>query len=255
MHFKSIQRGLLTAAILAGLIFAPCAANSSPKPRSTKTEVSENKNKSKLEKLCFQEIIEKQFSLHESMQVQDVYKLLYQAEFGAEHMVHDTESALEYFEQEYSKTEPNEKEELLEQISPDGKIYRVNIGAYKARFDDKGKEEFFEVFIESSEKIKGSGSLQGLIGKWQEFKDINSQKKYFSKQQVELFEHSIIMSGFPFVSHSSQYKARNKPAYRVAHIDIIRKYLPYIFSDGSNGTNGTDHYDVQDSDPTAHPDK
>jgi len=269
MHFGNKQKNLLTSIILMYLVFAPNMRNKPlPEPKSKKSvevkkcesgesnsfpgkyalgekEVEVKKCEgeergSKLEKLCFEEIIEKQFSLHESMQVQDMYKLLCQAEFGSTHVISDVVYAQKYFEYEYNKTIPNEKEELLEQVSPDGKIYRINFGAYKARFGDAKKELLYNMFIESSREFKRSDSLEGLIEKWFEFKKINNQKNYFTNEEIAKFEHLINLYNFPLVHHSQEYEAKNRPAYRIVHINIVKKYLPQLFSDNVNDAKNHD---------------
>jgi len=254
MHFNKqnifFDKNLLTFIALMSLVFAPNMRNKPlPEPKSKKSvevkkcesgERAERGSKIKLEKLCFEEIIEKQFSLHESMQVQDVYKLLCQAEYGLTHMMADIMYLQKYFEYEYNNAIPNEKEELLEQISPDGKIYRVNFGAFKARFGDAKKELLYKIFIESSREFKHSDSLDGLIEKWFEFKKINSKKNYFTNKEIANFESDIVLYNFPLVHHSPEYEAKNRPVYRIVHIDVVKKYLPQLFSNNTNEANKSD---------------
>jgi len=62
-----------------------------------------------------QQYLRKQAAEHPSMQPQDVYKLIFQATFGAEHLLQDVDAAYEYFQKEYQEVVPGKKP-LWEQI-------------------------------------------------------------------------------------------------------------------------------------------
>ena len=58
-----------------------------------------------------------QFSLHPSMQPDDIIKLCYQVSYGAEHLLQDVESAKRYFFLEWESIAAEDKP-LYEEISP-----------------------------------------------------------------------------------------------------------------------------------------
>lgn len=171
-----------------------------------------------------QKILEDQFRKYRNVQVQDVYKLLYQGTFGPEHAVN--EKSGENLYEEFEKAKLNKTESILERISPSFLIYRVNIRPYK--FFGGSKEMLFEWFHESS-KIKEVGT-QGFLAFWAMFKKINKEENYFPAKELENFENKYIIGKkkLPVMSHSKQYKKANDPSYRVVNYRIILKYIGII---------------------------
>ncbi|MBM3200546.1 hypothetical protein FJZ53_06410 [Candidatus Woesearchaeota archaeon] len=165
--------------------------------------------------MSLQRILEEQFKRYKDVQIQDVYKLLYQAAFGPEHMI--TDGTAKRFYEEFERTEPKEGL-LVEWISPIDYTCRINLGPYKLQ--GGSKEALFEWFYESAISKKKSIASFNLM--WNTFKELNKEFKYFKLKDVEKFEKKYLCQDpLPAVHHSKKYMKSNKPSYLVVDYQIM----------------------------------
>lgn len=161
--------------------------------------------------------LKNQIAMHPSIQLQDVIKMCYQAVFGAEHLLKDTEQARQYFLREYDETPASYSIPLYEPISEN--FCRINLAAWKARNFDP--EELFQLFVSSAdfhtqgtrtdlnncaksvEKIIAKGLLPFSLEEWQE--------AYLAYKN----------NGMHPVHHSDAYRQAEKPAYRLIHKSLL----------------------------------
>lgn len=162
---------------------------------------------------------------HPSMEPQDVYKLMYQAAFGAEHLLADKEAAYRYLQTEFEELPANGISEapLYEPIG-DG-ICRVNLQAWKRKAlpvswlfrmfehsvmaaSDTGAEDFFLYRRIAREKVE-----EGIFG--------------FSLQEFDVFGEEYEKQGLHPVHHSETYRKAEYPAYRLICSRQIR-LLPIL---------------------------
>ena len=144
---------------------------------------------------------------------EDVVKLCYQAAFGAEHLIVDSEGVRKYFFDEFSNTAESDCP-LYEQISEN--FVRVNLGAWKKR--GLSPEYLVRLFVmKSSAPHKGEEDF---------YRYISLSKKILSKEQNEALDNyfeDYIKGGLRAVSHSARYKKENSPSYRL--IDVYKARL------------------------------
>ncbi len=162
-----------------------------------------------------QKILDQQFERYKKIQVQDVYKLLYQGVFGPEHFI--CEKTRQNMYEEFEKAKP-EKGIMFEKISRVFDIYRVNIRAYKAY--NGTKEDLFSLFQESANIKTGNEKVFKLLWDW--FKKINDEKDYFSYEEIEAFEKKYsIPEQLPVLHHSKKYRKANKPSYIIINLQKL----------------------------------
>ena len=167
----------------------------------------------------FEFYFSEQLKNHPSMRHRDAVKLCYQASFGAEHLLSNEERARAYLESEFNLVEST-NEPLFERISPD--ICRVNLGAWKREKRDlkilfeafKGSaflrenaKEIFLSYLEIAEKI------------------MESELPDFDKSAWLAFLDEYKMAGMPPIHHSEEYRASEKPSYRIVKITELEKIL------------------------------
>lgn len=151
--------------------------------------------------------IEKEISMHPSFSSQDLFKLVYQASFGREHIM--GEKAYAYLEEEYNSV--SEKDiALYEAISDD--YIRVNLASWKYNklslqwlknlffLDDISKKDENKLFYEYLEEVDESVHNQALDI------DINEYDEYKS---------AYLTKGLHPVHHSDSYREKEEPHYRL----------------------------------------
>jgi hypothetical protein len=151
------------------------------------------------------------------MQPGDLYKLLYQAALGSEHAVDDPAAARDHLFQEIQALHEKPDEPILEIISPDGKMARVNLRPFilaKGEF-----EALLHAFLSTASNYNGEPNvlLSYLELALQSSKDNQLPLEYSGL--LKCF-HELELLGYPAIHHSAQYKRLYAPAYRVI-------YLPY----------------------------
>ena len=164
-------------------------------------------------------LITEHLNLRPAMQVQDVYKLLYQGIMGSEHIlgVQKTEEAVLQFElrlrSEYEKIAPNEGEPLFESIHPKESLYRLNLGPYKARNGEIA--QLITFCLDTTRQV--TGTLSELIGAWKLFGKACEQGKWLNWPKAIIFNFTDCLekAGYPPVHHSNIYRETYRPAYRL----------------------------------------
>ncbi len=161
--------------------------------------------------------LREQLRLHPAMQPQDVFKLCYQAAQGAEHLLTDTTRAHAYFDQEYAVTPADAALPLFESISPD--IARVNIAAWKAA--ELPSEWLFRMFAHTASVPMGGDDL--LEACLTEAAAVLALSMPGWRDALSAWRDK----GMPALHHSEEYRAQERPAYRIVN-GRFRCILPIL---------------------------
>jgi len=173
-----------------------------------------NKNRqTKIDKL-----IRYHLNRHKNMDVQDVYKLLFQGVFGAEHLLHDIDKARNYLYQEFSAVNTLSLETLSEPVSIDGETVRLNFRPAK-RFGYTW-QTIWDVFVASS---KNTGDHKQAFEKlWRDTVEVCRQSEWpFDADLMEELGNEMAAKDYPPLHHSQAYRKANKPAYRVVKSSVL----------------------------------
>src|SRR5512143_881752 len=100
--------------------------------------------------------INREYNAHPKMELADVYKILYQAEFGPEHMMKNPAAAKEYLLLEAKSRGADSSLPLTEQCSPDGSMIRVNLAPFLAR--NLSLDSLFAAMSETAAGNRGAGA-------------------------------------------------------------------------------------------------
>lgn len=165
-----------------------------------------------------EQIIKDHFRLRRGIGPRDIYKLLYQAEFSAEHMVMDYDIALRFFREEYASAKPGREEPLVEPASD--QVYRINLRPFRALVG----EEFalYDMFISSSYIERGSN--KGMVERIDSFICMNERHNFLQEDRLRGFMSSMIAEGLPSTHHSMPYRKHNNPSYRIVDKGIWERY-------------------------------
>ncbi len=165
-----------------------------------------------------EDLIKNQFALYPKMEARDLYKFLHQAAMGSEHAVQDTNAVKTWMKREVAGLDTTITNELIEQLSPDGDLVRINLRPYLEKGENP--DELLKAFILTANKF--SGSIDTLTAY------LNTAKKMIARKDIPVDETifasltgELEKSGFPAIHHSLTYEKLYKPAYRV----VNRKYL------------------------------
>ncbi len=162
--------------------------------------------------------------LRPKLEVQDVYKLLYQSVFGVGHIIRAGGQALECLRRELDSIDlrlhPNE--ELVENISLDKKSIRVNLRPFKRRGLEADK--LFEAMKASADNNRGT--LQEFQKLWRDFGWLVASGAFgFDPKKFKEFDRFARGHKYPVVHHSHTYSKLYAPSYRVVVVEVLNAQL------------------------------
>lgn len=165
-----------------------------------------------------EDLIKNQFALYPKMEARDLYKFLHQAAMGSEHAVKDTNAVKSWLTKEVAELDTTVTNNLIEQLSPDGNLVRINLRPFIKAGDNPA--ELLNAFISTANKFSGSTNTLAEY--------IVDAKKMIARKEIPIDENifsslteELERNGFPAIHHSLTYEKLYKPAYRV----VDRKYL------------------------------
>lgn len=162
-------------------------------------------------------LIIKHYSVYPEMQVQDVFKFLYQSAFGCEHLVSSSDGVREYIEREFAKVS-SEAQATVEEL--DGNYCRVHLSYLN---NGLSADTLAKLFIASAKKEDGLSSLKEKLDVVREM--IAEKLLPFSAEEFESALGAWAAEGYPAVRHSEIFKEKYKPSYRVISKDLA-VFLP-----------------------------
>lgn len=157
--------------------------------------------------LDFKTCVKQQIQMHPFMAPQDMYKLCFQAAFGAEHLISDKQKAREYLSSEFEQTKASTNEPLIEWLSEG--VARVNIAPYKAA--GYPLEILLNLFITSASDFVGSTEM--FLDYLEQIAELAKEESFrFGETQWRAFCQDRQIGP---VHHSEIYREKEHPAYRV----------------------------------------
>ncbi len=162
-------------------------------------------------------ILAREFARHPRMEPQDVYKLVYQAEMGSRHAGLDSAMAAEWLARETAALPPGPDEPVVDTISPDGRMARVNLRPYLAA--GGSRDALLGAFVRTAREVPGSparlrrdlAAVLRLAGTAAVPLPRAALSRYFERMRAR---------GYPAVEHSEAYEAAYHPAYRVVRLPL-----------------------------------
>ncbi len=178
--------------------------------------------------------------------VADIYKCLHQGQFGVGHSIEDPVRFANLLALELVRAEPNSAEPVLENVSPAGSVFRVNLRPFRRIF--AGRDELASHLLAglclSSAAIQ-TGSKKDFIMSLKWFRELNNSgelairgRSYmFPGELVDLFLEQVndfvrTTASIPVLGHSLVYKKFNAPSYRVVDRTVLaHSALAFLLQD------------------------
>ncbi|MBM2840364.1 MAG: hypothetical protein HW412_892 [Bacteroidetes bacterium] len=150
---------------------------------------------------------------HPNLHVQDVCKLLYQSCFGVEHILSDSSEVAAYLTSELASVDsPLSGEQLLERISSENDLVRVNLRPFKALNLDPAA--LVKAMFQSARE-----TIPDTLMFYRLWNELAALVKYgllnFPVTDLKVWDEKVGGGTIQPVHHSAEYAAANRPAYRV----------------------------------------
>jgi hypothetical protein len=163
------------------------------------------------------------FRRYHLMEIQDVYKLIYQGVCGSAHIMQSQLAEFEAgLEEEFVSVEANNSQPLWESIHPEGKIVRVNLEAYK--YQSQRIERLSTLCVWTAE-VCGlpEKNIEDVPIALNTFYKLCKSRKIpkFDPLEIEKYQKWVVDNAFPVVHHSVVYQTTYHPHYRLVHRDFL----------------------------------
>ncbi len=172
-----------------------------------------------MDKERFREFLLKHFETRPRMQVQDVYKLLYQGVFGVGHIMGEDAYGRLLEEAGRIDLQDHPWEPLVEPASLDGETVRVNLRPF-LRWGGS-LEQLYEAMKESSEAEGDPGEFMSLWGLFKEL--VEEEQLGLDRDTIRRYDEELKVGGPVPRHHSAEYREAYYPAYRVVRRRIFEE--------------------------------
>lgn len=170
-------------------------------------------------------VAEGHLASHSAVRVQDVYKLIYQSCMGPEHAISDPAFVSQRLTEEWQRVAGDKglpHEPLFEDITIAVPMYRLTIRTAIAKGISAAEVE--TEFVGLAASVKPNPKL--LHKAWTAVIQLIQDGRFASipYDQAVACDRWLREHGFPPVSHSNDYRAANRPAYRLVGETMVRRY-------------------------------
>lgn len=169
------------------------------------------------------QILELHLASYPKTQPDDLYKLLHQAAMGSGHAIPSREAARQWMTREIETLQSSGSdfldEPLIEPLSPNGRLVRVNLRPYVRAGGDP--ELLSDAFVLTAERFKGDSlALDRFCMRVVEL--TREDALPFSPSELEGRFAELKQQGYPAVHHSNEYADAYRPAYRVVLRELLK---------------------------------
>lgn len=167
------------------------------------------------------EILSYHIKRYPKMTPQDAVKLIYQSEFGCEHMISGVGDVLPYLEYEMRSSSCGDDIPAVEML--EGCAARINLAPLPRIFPALSPQTLASIFLHSSKMFCGSeDSFKKRLDHVRRVAEACGAP--FTAREFDAYLDAYFSRGGGAVHHSDAYRAAYRPAYRVIH----KSFVPYI---------------------------
>ena len=155
-------------------------------------------------------LVNDHLKMRPAMEVVDVYKLLFQGVYGVGHILTGDAKSYLFDEAVKIKVQDHPEETLVESVSPDGEIIRVNLRPFLR------KKLSLTILFEAMMRSTVDGDAKLFLERWKAYVNlVETGELPFSKLEVEELDMKINPNHIQPMHHSQKYRNEYYPSYRV----------------------------------------
>ena len=146
------------------------------------------------------------------LQIQDLYKLAYQATMGNDNITNDLVTMKKTLTDDLSAVDTLSDEPLIVYLTSDSSIARVNLRAMKKQ--KKNLDKLFAAMTQTASSVQPSTDL--LREFWNDMEGLAEDGRIpFKKDELESYFSTMERQNFPIVNHSKIVDEEYHPEYRI----------------------------------------
>ena len=170
-------------------------------------------------------LLTEHYKKYPELQLQDIFKYIYQSSFGCEHMLSSYETAVDYIRKEYENAAF--AQDLSDKL--DGEYSRVHFSVLQQGMSVRTFARLF--YLSAKKELNGKTELEKKIAAVKEL--VSEEMLPFSSAELEKELTLWQKNTYSAVHHSDAFRSAYKPSYRVISDNtktVNRKYITIRFS-------------------------
>ena len=179
------------------------------------------------DELCWENLIREHLKRYPLLQIEDLYKLLYQSTLGNGHAITDSAQVAGWLSRDLMNLKESSSESLADTLGSCGRFARVHIKAFIQYGGDPA--ELLKAFMVTGKNYPPDSSAFFCAISTARNMAIKG-KLPWNDDSLEKFINQQALLHYPAVHHSDRYDSAYHPAYRV----IARELLPDLFKKAGN---------------------
>ena len=166
------------------------------------------------------ETIRQHYKDYPQAELQDLFKIIYQSEFGPGHIIEDRKKNFKRLMREFERTGGTTKENVVDFLPP--RLCRLHLQILnQSTLSIHTLQRFFELSAEKSQ-----GTIQAYHEKIESLRELCVDGDLpFDPEKVDQFKAKIDVSSPKRVRHSDTYRSAYEPVYRVVS-KVFYEVLP-----------------------------
>ena len=177
--------------------------------------------------LCWENLINEHLKRYPLLQIEDLYKLLYQSTLGNGHAITDSAQVARWLSHDLMNLQESSSEQLADTLGSCGRFARVHIKAFIQYGGDPS--ELLKAFMVTGHSYPPDSTA--FFCALSTARDMAEKGKLpWNDDSLDSFIDQQATLHYPAIHHSDRYDSAYHPAYRV----IARELLPDLFKRSGN---------------------
>ena len=151
------------------------------------------------------------------LEMQDLFKYIYQSSFGAEHLIFSSEFVTEHIKKEYENSD-KASDASVDEL--DGEYSRVHLSVLGKGLRAETLGKLF--FMSGKKELDGALRIEEKLASLKSLIEENKLPFDISEYNSAVAEWK--KQGYPAVHHSEAFRKNYRPAYRV----VSKRFLPFL---------------------------
>ena len=174
------------------------------------------------DEICWENLIDSHLNRYPDLQVEDLYKLVYQATLGNGHAISDSLEVAEWLKKDLADPDQNTSEPMIDTLGSCGRFARIHLNAYIK--SGRRPENIIDAFIKTGALCPADSNAFfcaiSVIGKMSA-----NGKLPWGDSRINKFLSEQAKKSYPAVHHTEKFISKYRPHYRIIAIKLIPELL------------------------------
>jgi hypothetical protein len=171
---------------------------------------------------CWENLIDSHLKRYPDLQIEDLYKLVYQATLGNSHAISDSAEVRDWLKRDMADPSQNVNEPMIDTLGSCGRFARIHLYAY--RLSGRQPEKIIQTFINTS--VRFPADSDAFFCAVEVVRKMSAEGKLPWKDSITIqFLSEQAVKKYPAIHHSEKFISKYHPHYRIIAVELIPDLL------------------------------